>query len=102
MDNLNQIGNENQELNRKPSLQEVDDLAYELCNLFSNPKYFRWYCSIIYKLGIDRVFVLKAQVADAKLPGRLFTKYVKEDLQRIETQKKLGELYAKAKKRPKD
>jgi hypothetical protein len=95
---LNETGN--QQLERRPSLQEVDDLASELCDLFKNDKYFRWYCKIIYALGIDRVVILKSRVSDAKLPGRLFTKYVKQDLAKLEAQRKLRVAYAKAKKPP--
>jgi hypothetical protein len=95
---LNETGN--QQLERRPSLQEVDDLASELCDLFKNNEYFRWYCKIIYTLGIDRVLILKSRVSDAKLPGRLFTKYVKQDLAKLEAQRKLRVAYAKAKKPP--
>jgi hypothetical protein len=100
MNNKSEEETGNQQLERKPSLQEVDDLANELCKQFRNFDFFRWYCKVIYTLGVDRVLILRARVSDSKLPGKLFSEYAKEDLAKHETQRKLREVYAKAKKPP--
>lgn len=97
---MNETGNDNKQLSRKPSMEEVDDLAQELCKQFNNYGYFKWYCSIIWKLGIDRVKELQGRVRDAKLAGRLFTKYVEEDVRRLESQQKLKDLRAKEEDQP--
>lgn len=90
---MNQIGNDNHELNHKPTIQEVDNLAAELCRQFNNHGYFRWYCSAIWKLGIPRVQEIKGRVSDAKMPGHLFTKFLREDLKRYEADQKLREMF---------
>lgn len=77
---MNEIGNENSQLKKQPTVQQVDDLANELCTMFSNHEYFKWYCAAIWKLGERRVKELSARVSDAQDPGRLFTKLLKEDL----------------------
>lgn len=81
-------------------MKEVDDLALELCTQFNNHKYFRWYCSVIWKLGADRIQELRARVQDAKLPSRLFTKYVKEELTRLEARERMRGLNAEEKDEP--
>lgn len=89
---MNEIGNENSELNKRPTVQQVDDLAGELCNQFSNHEYFKWYCSAIWKLGENRVRELKGRVSDAKDPARLFTKLLSEDLKIHEMNESLRKL----------
>jgi len=89
---MNEIGNENSELNKKPTVQQVDDLAHELCNKFSNHEYFKWYCSAIWKLGERRVRDLQARVSDAKDPARLFTILLKEDLKIYEMNQTLRKM----------
>lgn len=55
---------------------QVEELANKLSADFGNPKYFRWYCSVIYEFGIPYVEQLQARVSDAKYPGKLFSKIV--------------------------
>lgn len=97
---MKQIGNDNQQLDKKYSMEDVDDLAKDLCTEFRNFDYFKWYCKAIWKLGIPRIQELRGRVQGAKLAGRLFTKYVKEDLQRIAGKEKLKDLRAKEKDQP--
>lgn len=97
---MNQTGNDNQQLNSKYTMQEVDNLARELCTEFNNYPYFRWYCKAIWKLGIPRIQELRGRVQGAKLAGRLFTQYVKEDLKRLEAEEKLRGLHAKKNDQP--
>ena len=56
--------------------EQVEELANKLCSDFGNPKYFRWYCSVIYEFGIPYVEQLQARVSDAQYPGKLFSKLV--------------------------
>ena len=90
---MNEIGNENSELNRRPTVQQVDDLARQLCNEFSNHEYFKWYCAAVWKLGENRVHELKARVSDAKDPARLFTKLLREDLKIYEMNQNLRKIF---------
>lgn len=57
---------------------QVEEVANKLCSDFGNPKYFKWYCSVIYEFGIPYTEQLSARVGDAKYPGRLFSKLVKD------------------------
>lgn len=57
---------------------QVEELANKLCSDFGNPKYFRWYCSAIYKYGIPYIEQLRARVSDARYPGKLFSKLIQE------------------------
>lgn len=86
--------NDNNQSDPKPSIKEVDELAAEICTRFKNYKYFRWYCSATWKLGIERMKELLGRVEGAKFPGRLFTKYVNEEIKRVEAQRKLRNLNA--------
>lgn len=79
---MNQMRNDSSELNRKPTIEQVDKLAAELCQEFNNHSYFKWYCTAIWKLGIDRISEIRGRVSDAKMPGHLFTKYVNEELKK--------------------
>jgi hypothetical protein len=90
---MNLTGNDNQQSVNKPSMKEVDDLARELCDLFNNHKYFKWYCDKIWKLGLPRIYEIKGRVEGAKLSGRLFTQYINEEIKRSELQQKLKGLY---------
>ena len=92
---MNETANDNNQSVRKCTMKEVDSLAAELCVQFSNHKYFRWYCSIIWKLGIDRIQELRGRVKDAKLPSRLFTMYANEELKQQQAQQRLRGLHAK-------
>jgi len=65
-----QIANDNR---LKPSLIEVDELADKLCSQYNNYGYRKWYCRVIYTLGIHRVEIIAADCRDADEPGRLFT-----------------------------
>ena len=58
--------------------QDVKELANLLCNEYGNSKYFKWYCGAIYEFGVRAIEDLRARVSDAKEPGRLFTKIIKD------------------------
>jgi hypothetical protein len=90
---MNKIENANSELNKRPTVQQVDDLAHELCTNLSNHDYFKWYCAAIWKLGEHRVRELSARVRDAKDPARLLTKLIKEDLKIYEMNKNLRKTF---------
>lgn len=95
---VNLINNVNQQQdNKKPSIVEVDRLARELADEYGNQDYIKWYCKVIHKLGISVVQNIRAQVSDAKQPGRVFTKIANELIARYKTNKRLGEIYAQKK-----
>lgn len=58
--------------------EQVEELANKLSNDFGNPKYFRWYCSVIYEFGIPYTEQLRARVSDAQYPGKLFSKLIQD------------------------
>ncbi len=64
----------------KPSMIEVDELADHLCSLYDNSSYRKWYCRVIYELGVNRVKTLVAMCSDAKEPAKLFTKRANAEL----------------------
>lgn len=90
---MNQSANDNSELNRKPTIKEVDDLAMELCQQFHNHEFFRWYCSAIWKLGITRILEIRGRVSDAKMPGHLFTKLLREELKKHNANETINRMF---------
>jgi len=90
---MNESANDKSELNRRPSIKEVDDLAMELCQEFNNHDFFRWYCSAIWKLGIGRILEIRGRVSDAKMPGHLFTKLMREELKRHDADETIKRMF---------
>lgn len=60
------------------TVPQVENLANELCLEYGNPNFFAWYCGVIYEFGIRATEDLRACVKDARHPGRLFTKIIKD------------------------
>lgn len=79
MSEVNQIANDEWQLNRKPPISKVDELAKELCQEYDNFAFFKWYCLVINTLGIDRVNQIRARCSDAKNKGQLFSRYAGEE-----------------------
>lgn len=79
---MNQSENDGSQLERKPTIIEVDKLANELVAEYGNPLYFKWYCSAINQLGVQRINELRGMVSDAKQPGKLFSKRAKEEMRK--------------------
>lgn len=67
----------------------VDEEAKRLMNKYGNSKYMKFYCKAIYMIGLPRISELEGRVSDAKYPGRLLTKLLKEELQAIESHNRL-------------
>ena len=65
----------------------VDSLADELCHEYSNTDFRKWYCNIIYELGLPRVNEIRGRCRDAKQPGRLFSKLAKAEIQHMKVQR---------------
>lgn len=57
---------------------DVDILADELVEEYSNPNYRRWYCQAIYNYGIPQVLEWRKRATEGDVPARLFSKFVKE------------------------
>lgn len=82
-DNDNRDNNETGDLTNghlvsKPRLEEVDTLAEELATEYNNHNFLKWYCSLIYDFGIDRVKRWQAKSKSADSPGLVFASYVKQ------------------------
>ena len=85
MNEINQIANDNWQLDRKPSITDVDALAKELCAEYDNFAFFRWYCLVINILGLERISTIRARCSDAPNKGHLFSRIASE-----EAKKKVG------------
>jgi hypothetical protein len=57
----------------------VDSKADELVLEFQNPQFRKWYCQIIYALGLDKIDEIRAKVQDGDEPGRLFSHYANQE-----------------------
>ena len=62
----------------KPALAIVDSVADGLVKEYDNPEFRRWYCSVIYKFGLDKVEEWRRRASEGKNPARLFSTYVKQ------------------------
>jgi hypothetical protein len=60
--------------------ERISQLAKSLCEQYHNHPYYKWYCKVIYELGIERVLLIQARASDSKQPGKLFTKIANEEL----------------------
>lgn len=79
----------NDNANVKPPTAQVDEEATRLAGKFNNSGWEPFYCKAIYSLGIRRVREIEGRVADAKYPGKLFTKLVKEELKVLEGKRRM-------------
>lgn len=99
MSEVNQTDNDNWQLLRKPPIEQVDELAKELCHEYDNFAFFRWYCLVINILGIERIKEIRSRCSDAKNKGALFSRYASEEAKRkvgLEAYQKLKGRYGKA------
>lgn len=76
---LNRTADDEWQLNKRPPISKVDELAKELCKEYDNFAFFKWYCLVINTLGIDRVNEIRARCDDAKNKGQLFSRYAGEE-----------------------
>lgn len=79
MNEINQTDNDKWQLNRKPSIAEVDKLAKELCTEYDNFGFYRWYCLVINVLGVQRAKDIQSRCSDAVNKGALFSRYASEE-----------------------
>ena len=77
-DNLRQLSNDSQPAVRKPSIDEVDQLADELAEEFNNPGWRSWYCGYINRYGIEQVVLWRDKARMGNSPARLFSTYLKQ------------------------
>jgi hypothetical protein len=76
---LEHLGSGDSQLpDRQLPTEEVDKLADELVTEYSNPKFRKWYCSVIYEFGFERVAEWRRKAATGHTPGGLFGHYVKQ------------------------
>lgn len=85
----NRTANGNRQLGNKQSTAEIDALADELTVEYQNLKFRKWYCKVIYVLGVERVLELRSRCADAKYKGALFSKLANEEMVARENSQKL-------------
>lgn len=86
--------NYNSELERKPTLQEIDELAAELCKEYQNYPFYRWYCRVINVLGIKRVNTIRSMYKDTRQAKHLFSRRASEEMQAKLGQEKLQKIKA--------
>lgn len=81
IDNLNPIDNyPNSQFEKKPTLQDVDDLATALCVEYENHNFYKWYCKVINTLGIQRVNEIRAMYSDTRQSRHLFSRRASEEM----------------------
>lgn len=86
---------DNYQFASKPTLQEIDDLAHELCNEYSNHGFYRWYCKVINVLGIERVKIIKAMYSDTKQAKHLFSRRASEEMVLKQAQQRMLDIRRK-------
>lgn len=79
----NENDNANESKARKLPAYIVDREAMRLAKEYANPDFKPFYCKAIYSLGLERITELEGRVSDAKFPGKLLTKLLKEDMDRF-------------------
>jgi hypothetical protein len=66
-------------------IAEVDALAAELVEEYSNPKYLKWYCGVIYQFGFEQIAEWRSKAASGTSPGGLFGYYVKQARAKVDS-----------------
>lgn len=66
----------NKIIRKKLPIEAVDQFANELVVTYSNPKYRKWYCGVIYDFGFEQVHEWMSRAKEGKEPAKLFSKYV--------------------------
>lgn len=62
----------------RPALAIVDSVVDGLVKEYDNPEFRRWYCSVVYEFGLDKVEEWRRRASEGKTPARLFSTYVKQ------------------------
>lgn len=75
--------NDNWQLGKDLPASVVDGKADELVIEFQNPQFRKWYCRIIYAIGLDKVEEIRAKCKDGDEPGRLFSHYANQEKQAL-------------------
>jgi hypothetical protein len=78
MNDSNQTANDKWQID-KLTIDTVDEKAKELCQLYNNFAFFKWYCIVVDILGIERIEVIQARCSDAKNPAALFSKLASQE-----------------------
>jgi hypothetical protein len=63
---------------KQPPIGQVDELADKLVADYDNPSYRRWYCGVINKFGVSKVYEWHRRAQEGDAPGKLFTAYVNQ------------------------
>jgi len=63
---------------KQPPIGQVDEMADKLVTDFDNPGYRRWYCGVINKFGVAKVYEWHRRAQEGNNPGKLFTTYVNQ------------------------
>lgn len=81
IDDLNLTDNSsNSQFEKKPTLQDVDELANALCIEYANHAFYKWYCKVINVLGIQRVSEIRAMYSDTRQASHLFSRRASEEM----------------------
>lgn len=72
------IGSSDKRQDNQLPIDAVDKLADELVAEYSNKRFRRWYCGVIYQFGFAQVIEWQKRASEGKEPAKLFSKYIKD------------------------
>lgn len=82
----------NSQFEKRPTLQDIDELANALCVEYSNHEFYKWYCKVINVLGMQRVNEIRAMYSDTRQARHLFSRRASEEMRiKIARQRMLDE-----------
>lgn len=87
MSDETQMANDKKRLNQL-SIALVDGEVARLMEKYRNPEFKKWYCKIVYTLGIPKVSELERRASEGKEPAKLFSILAKASMR---SEKKRGE-----------
>lgn len=85
-------GNDNWQLGKDLPASDVDAKADELVSEFHNPTFRKWYCQVIYDIGLDKVDEICAKARDGDEPGKLFSHYANQQRKALRNKWRLKQI----------
>lgn len=70
----------NSQFEKRPTLQDIDELANALCVEYTNHAFYKWYCKVINILGVQRVNEIRAMYSDTRQARHLFSRRASEEM----------------------
>lgn len=79
MSGEDQMAYDKERLNHLP-IERVDEEVARLIAKYRNPGWKKWYCKIVYTLGIPKVIELERRASEGDEPAKLFSKLAKSTM----------------------